>query len=164
MDVGELNNLVRDCLKGYEDLNFFVPTSKTREFTWNFFAAHYIELVKARAYGQGFSKSEQQSAWFTLHTCLKTILLLLAPVTPFITDHLWRTLYSKASIHSEQFPKPEWETDLIKLTQKILEFNTTIWNTKKKLGMSLKDKIEINIPIELKSFEKDLVAMHNIKS
>jgi valyl-tRNA synthetase len=162
--LGELNNLVKDCLKGYGDLNFFVPTSKIREFTWNFFAAHYIELVKARAYGQGFSKSEQQSAWFTLHTCLKTILLLLAPVTPFITDYLWRMLYSKVSIHSEQFPKPEWKTEMTKLTQKILEFNTTVWNTKKKLGMSLKDKIEINIPIELKPFEKDLVAMHNIKS
>jgi valyl-tRNA synthetase len=160
--LGELSNLVKDCLKGYGDLNFFVPTSKIREFTWNFFAAHYIELVKARAYGQGFSKSEQESAWFTLHTCLRTILLLLAPVMPFITDYLWRVLYSKDSIHAEHFPKPQWGTELTKLTQKILEFNATVWNTKKKLGISLKDKIEMNIPIELEEFKKDLIAMHNL--
>jgi valyl-tRNA synthetase len=161
--LGELNNLVKDCLKGYEDFNFFIPASKIREFTWNLFAAHYLELVKARAYGQGFSKLEQQSAWFTLHTCLKTIFLLLAPITPFIADNLWRMLYSKKSINSEQFPRPEWKTELTKLTQKILEFNTTVWNTKKKRGLSLKDSIEINIPTSLEGFKKDLAAMHKIE-
>jgi valyl-tRNA synthetase len=154
---------VKDCTKGYENFNFFIPSNKIREFAWNMFAAHYLELVKARAYGEKFSKSEQQSAWFTLHACLKTILLLLAPITPFISDSLWRTLYSKKSIHIEQFPKPEWETKLTKKTQKILEFNTRVWDTKKKMGVSLKDQIEINIPVELEEFKKDLIAMHNIK-
>jgi valyl-tRNA synthetase len=161
--LGELSNLVKNCLKGYEDFNFFIPANKIREFTWNFFADHYIELVKARAYGQGFSKKEQQAAWFTLHTCLKTILLLLAPITPFIADYLWRKLYSKKSIHLQQLPKPKWKTELTKLTQKILEFNTNVWNMKKKRGLSLKDQIEINIPVELEEFKKDLIAMHNIK-
>ena len=36
--------------KGYEEYNFFIPAIAIREFTWNGFAAHYIEMVKARAY------------------------------------------------------------------------------------------------------------------
>jgi valyl-tRNA synthetase len=161
--LGELSNLVKDCLKGYDNLNFFVPANKIREFTWNFFAAHCLEMIKTRAYGQGFSKAEQKSAWFTLHTCMKTILLLLAPITPFITDEIWRKLYGKKSIHSEEFPEAGWKTELTKITPKLLEFNSKIWDEKKKRGISLKDEIESEIPKELKIFQKDLKAMHKIK-
>ncbi|MCW3980538.1 MAG: valine--tRNA ligase, partial [Candidatus Bathyarchaeota archaeon] len=162
--LAELNTLTEDCMKGYGDFNFFIPANKIREFTWNIFAPHYIEMAKARAYGQGFSKEDQKATWFTLHTCLKTILLLLAPITPFITDFTWRKLYSKKSIHSEKFPEGEWKTDLKKLTAKLMEFNSEIWDTKKKQGLSLKERIEIEIPKELKIFKKDLIAMHKIKS
>jgi valyl-tRNA synthetase len=161
--LAELTNLIKKSMQGYKDFNFFIPANEIREFTWNLFAAHYIEMCKTRAYGQGFNKQEQEAAWFTLHHCLKTILILLAPITPFISDKIWRTLYSKKSIHLEEFPKEKWDTELIKLTEKIIEFDSNIWDTKKKRNISLKDQIEINIPLELKEFEKDLIAMHNIK-
>jgi valyl-tRNA synthetase len=120
-------------------------------------------MVKPRAYGQGFSKEEQEAAWFTLHECMKKILLLLAPIIPFITEKIWREVYSKESIHKQEFPKAERKVELEKLTEKIIEFNSKIWNLKKEKGISLKDEIEIEIPEELKPFEKDLKAMHNIK-
>ena len=160
--LAELNKLIEECLKGYEDFNFFIPSSKIREFVWNLFAPHYIEMVKARTYGQGFNKQEQKAAWFTLHTCLKTVLLLLAPITPFITDYLWRKLYSKKSIHLEEFPKPKWKNKLTRLTKKLLEFNSSIWEEKKSRGISLKEGIKARIPKSLKIFEKDLKAMHNL--
>jgi valyl-tRNA synthetase len=162
--LGELNKLTKDCLKGYEDYNFYVPATKIREFTWNLFASHYVEMAKTRAYGEGFSKEEQKAAWFTLHTCMKNILLLLAPITPFITDYVWRELYSKKSIHTQEFPKAEWKVELTKLTDKLVEFNSNVWNTKKERGLSLRDELEMNIPNELKPFKKDLIAMHKIKS
>jgi valyl-tRNA synthetase len=161
--LAELTNLIKKSIQGYKDFNFFIPTNEIREFAWNTFAAHYIEMCKARAYGQGFNKQEQGAAWFTLHYCLKTILILLAPITPFISDKIWRELYSKKSIHLEEFPKEKWKTDLIKLTEKMKEFNSITWDTKKKNGLSLKDQIKTKIPSELKEFKKDLIAMHNIK-
>ncbi|MEM5869628.1 MAG: valine--tRNA ligase [Candidatus Aenigmatarchaeota archaeon] len=160
--LAELSKLIEECLKGYEDFNFFIPATKIREFAWNLFASHYLEMVKPRAYGQGFTKEEQEAAWFTLHTCLKNILLLLAPITPFITEKIWLELYNKESIHLQNFPKPEWKSELEKLTEKIVEFNSKVWNLKKEKGLSLKDNIEVEIPEELKVFEKDLKAMHNI--
>jgi len=161
--LAELSKLVENVKKQYENYSFYNGATAIREFTWNLFAAHYIELVKARAYGEGFSKEEQKAAWFTLHTCMKTILQLLAPITPFITDYVWRELYSKKSIHIQQFPKSEWKTELTKLTEKIVEFNSRVWNTKKERGLSLRDEIEMNIPTELKQLEKDLTVMHKIK-
>jgi len=162
--LAELNNLIEECLEGYKNFNFFIPSNKIREFTWNIFASHYIEMVKTRAYGKGFNRKEQESAWFTLHTCLKTITLLLTPIIPFITDFIWRKLYSKENINTEKFPKEKWKSKLTKLTSKLIEFNSEIWEEKKRKGISLKESIKIKIPKELKAFENDLIAMHNIKA
>lgn len=163
--LGELNTLIEDCKKGYEDFNFYIPANKIREFVWNLFAPHYMEMIKARAYGEGFNEEEQKSAWYTLHICLKNILMLLAPITPFITDYIWRNIYHKKSIHAETFPskREKWKTELVKLTQKLMKFNSKVWLEKKKRGLSLKEEIKIKIPRNLKPFEKDLIAMHNIK-
>jgi valyl-tRNA synthetase len=58
---------------------------------------------------------------------------------------------------------------MTKFTQKIIQFNSEVWNRKKETisditnkPLSLKDPIKIKIPQELESFGRDLVAMHNI--
>jgi valyl-tRNA synthetase len=161
--LSELNNLIKECKRGYEEYNFFIPAIAIREFTWNVFAAHYIEMVKARAYGIGFSDEERDSAIFTLHKTLSTILKLLAPITPFITDHLWKTLYSTDSIHKEHQVESEDEYPENKLTNEISEFNSKVWNEKKAKGLSLKDSFSFPIPENLEPFKKDLKSMHNLE-
>ncbi len=162
--LSELNELTKKCIEGYENFDFFIPAIAIREFTWNLFASHYLEMAKPRAYGQGFNEKEQEAAWYTLHLVLKTLLKLFAPIAPFITDYTWRELYGKESIHLELLPKPEWGFGLEKFTGQITEFNTNIWKMKKDKGLSLKTEVKIEVPKELKVFEKDLVMMHNIKA
>jgi len=162
--LSELDNLIAECNDGYAKYNFFVPALAIREFTWNVFAAHYIEMAKGRAYGIDFSDEERDAAVYTLHKVLLTILKLLAPITPFITEYLWKTLYSKDSIHNEQLPKSEKPHNVNEHTSNIIEFNSKVWNEKKDKDLSLKDSIKMEIPKELEIFRKDLIAMHNIKS
>jgi valyl-tRNA synthetase len=168
--ISELSILIEDCKKGYNDFNFFVPSNAIREFTRNLFASHYIEMVKARAYNQEDSIGHK-SAIFTLHRCLSTILLLLAPICPFITDELWTKIYSAKSIHVQHLPdfsQGDYH-ELSKYTELITDFNSKVWNKKKetiseKTGkpLSLKDPVEISIPTELNLFKKDLELMHNL--
>ncbi|NWJ20423.1 valine--tRNA ligase [Marine Group I thaumarchaeote] len=160
--LSELDNLVKECKKGYDEYNFFIPAIAIREFTWNLFAAHYIEMVKARAYGIGFSDEERDGAIFTLHKTLSTILKLLAPIIPFITEHLWKILYSKESIHKQKQVKPENIEIQSNITKEITEFNSKVWNEKKSQSLSLKDSIKIEIPTILEPFKKDLKSMHNL--
>ncbi len=160
--LSELDRLVSECNRGYDGYNFFIPAIAIREFTWNLFAAHYIEMVKARAYGIGFSDAERDSAVFTLHRTLSTILRLLAPITPFITEHLWLALYSDESIHKQSLPEPGRAPDMTRLTKELVEFNSRVWNEKKERGISLKDGIDIEVPESLAIFRRDLVAMHNL--
>ena len=59
--LSELASMTKKCLEGYEELNFFIPANALREFTWNIFAAHYIEMIKSRAYNDE-SEEERKSA------------------------------------------------------------------------------------------------------
>jgi valyl-tRNA synthetase len=157
--LSELNKLIVDCKKGYDEYNAFVPSNKIKEFIWNQFASNYLEMVKSRAY-EGDS-----GALYTLHTCLKTMTRLLAPICPFITDRIYRDVYGK-SVHLEQMPETneEWESKFTDLTQQIIDFNSLVWKTKKDKSISLNAEIEgIKIPTELKPFEEDLTKMHKLK-
>jgi len=160
--LAELTKLVKSCLEGYRGFDFFVPSNRSRDFLWNLFAPHYVELCKNRAYGKGVGKEEQRAAWFTLHTCLKTILLLLAPIMPFVTEEVWSTLYSRRTIHTQIFPKAAWKTAYSRYTKELTDFNSGVWNLKKTRGISLRAPLEVEVPASLAAFTKDLAAMHNI--
>ena len=161
--LSELDKVVEECMKGYNEYNFFIPATALREFTWNLFAAHYIEMIKGRSYGTGFSEEERDGAIYTLHKVLSTVLLLLAPITPFITDYLWQNLYSDNNIHKERLPDKGNYEDWTEFTKSIVEYNSNVWNKKKELGLSLKDSIDFEIPSNLLQFAKDLKVMHNLK-
>ncbi len=165
--MAELVRLVEECRKGYEEYNFFVPANAIRDFTWNLFAAHYVEMVKGRAYSNE-NNSAKMSALYTLHRCLSTILLLMAPIAPFISEELWTKIYSKETIHLQpMFREEKADSDVRKYTKQIIDFNSMVWNKKKatiKDGkpLSLKDPIGIPVPDELALFAKDLKEMHNL--
>ena len=161
--IAYTEKLTGECRKAYEELNPFIPANKIREFVWNVFAPHYIELVKARAYGESFSENEKKSAIYTLNYVLRRILLLIAPVTPFITQTLWNLLYGEEPVHYQRIPEAKNHDEaLLLLGDKLMEFNSKTWNAKKEKRLSLRDTIAIGIPEDLKPFEKDLKSMHNI--
>jgi len=164
----ELDRLVQRCIKGYSDFNFFIPATELREFVWNLFASHYVEMVKARAYNSDhtFLKCDQQAAWSTLHECLRSILILLAPICPHITDYLWTRVYSKKSIHMQALPRPSMSRaqKLHEITNALEEFNSTIWRVKKERGMSLNQPLaRVYASKKLRHIENDLKAMHRIE-
>lgn len=162
--TGELDKLTGKCLEGYKEFNFFIPANAVREFVWNIFAPHYLEMAKARAYGSVGTKAEQEAARHTLHRCLKTILTLLAPILPFITDHVYRELYSRKGVHRERLPKPGKPGKLPFTTEDLVDLNSRIWKAKKDRGLSLRTGIKAAaLPRKFKSLEQDLRNTHSIK-
>ena len=95
----------------------------------------------------------------------------MEPICPFITYELWTKIYSNDdTAKTKTFPSISNEYyEMISLTQKLIQFNSEVWNKKKvtissitKKPLSLKDQIKIVIPDELSLFKSDLIAMHNI--
>ena len=182
--LAELAQLVKECRRGYSDYNFFIPANAIREFTWHLFAAHYIEMVKGRAYATINSSHSnnsnnddehmgKRSALYTLHRCFSTILSLIAPVIPFIVEELWTKMYSnETTIHRQamfRIEEGEEDAEMTKYTKHIIDFNSMVWNKKKETisketgkPLSLKDPIDISVPSELEQFREDLKTMHNL--
>ncbi len=161
----ETNRLIAFTRESYDAYDFHGPAIKIKHFIWETFASHYLELVKNRAYNKDghFTDSEQMAAHYTLYHVLKHMLLLLAPITPFITYKLYSELWGR-DIHFEAFPG---ESDLPAVgftTADVEELNSMVWKAKKDAGISLRDPVKmLVIPERLRGLEKDLRYMHNLE-
>ena len=102
-------------------------------------------MVKGRAYGDGVTKEECEAARFTLHRVMKCVLLLTAPIAPHMTDHIWRRLYGQRSIHLERFPEADKNKVSKGIGPAIIQFDETIWKTKRDRGVSLREPIEVKV-------------------
>ncbi|MQY02308.1 isoleucine--tRNA ligase [Actinomadura macrotermitis] len=61
-----------------------------------------------RRFWQGAETPEGAAAFATLYECLETLTRLMAPMVPFITDHVWdviRTEDAPSSVHLADWPK-----------------------------------------------------------
>ncbi len=163
--IKETESLVSLARKSYGKYEFHLPAAKVKNFLWEFFASHYVETVKTRAYNNdgSFSKEEQKAAIHTLWHCLDTMLKLLAPVLPFITFRLYHDLHDR-DIHSEQFPKPSKESyDIPFSAEEFMEMNSSIWKAKRDAGRSLKEPIRKLVAEEkFRTIEKDIKSAHNV--
>jgi len=167
--LSETNELVGKILPDCKILDFHGPSIEIRGFTWSLFADHIIELLKGRCFNSEgtFTKDEQESGWFALHETLKVILKVLAPITPFITDKIYREIYDEKGIHLELYPSPhkDWKSKLTKQTDLLLRTNSGFWKFKRENGLSLRQGLpEAWISQELKPWAKDLQAMHGIET
>jgi len=167
--LAELNKVIKEA-KGEDEFDFHGTAVKVRSFIWNIFADHFLELVKSRCYNrdQIFSEEEMRGAWFTLHTVLQTVLKLLAPIIPFVTEKIWRDIYSpETSIHTQSYPNvnPDWEDELNLLSEPLFDLNGTIWKFKNEKNESLRAPIsELWIPEDFEPLKNDLQYMHSVET
>ena len=156
--VSLLMKIKKEVLNHYRKFEINIATQKIYKFVF-IFASHYIEMIKKRAY------NNDSSAIYTLYFVFSEILKLLAPIIPATCDYIYRNLYGK-TILNETFGKINnklIDKNLIEKTEKLIEFNSYIWKKKKELNISLKEPINEKVWEELKEFEEDLIAMHNLQ-
>ncbi len=165
--LAKLAIVLKKIEKAYSELDVYEPITEIYQFTWNYFASHYIELVKTRVYNREstYSIEEQKGAWYTLHTILKAILRALAPIMPFVTDAIYRRLYND-SVHRQKFPEPkkEWLKWSPELAEKAVLVNSAIWAYKKKNNIRFTQPLpgKVYLPRELEPMAEELKDLHHI--
>jgi len=165
--LAELNQLIERIVPECDGLDFHKPAVEIRSFTWNIFADHILEMFKGRAFNSEgtFNDAEQESAWYVLHTALESLLRTMAPITPFVTDSIYRQLYNPEGIHTESYPSTNksWTSKLVEHTDLLLRTNSGFWKFKRENDLSLRAGLpEAYVSEDLKPWATDLQAMHGI--
>ncbi|MEM7565409.1 MAG: class I tRNA ligase family protein, partial [Pseudomonadota bacterium] len=71
------------------------------EFVWNDYCDWYIELSKPVLYSDEYSADEKKAARHTLVNVLDSILRLLHPLMPYITEELWQRVAPIAGVKGD---------------------------------------------------------------
>jgi valyl-tRNA synthetase len=106
-----LNTVAGEIDDALERYNFGEMSSSLYDFIWNEFCDWYIELLKARLYQDEDPQAKLTAQYYALNT-LESLLRLLHPVMPFITEEIWQKLPgTEGTIMRAQYPAKE-ESDL----------------------------------------------------
>ncbi len=105
--ISLLNTLVKTVRAEFDD---YEPTRATRAistFVGDHLSNWYVRLNRKRFWG-GEMTTDKLAAYQTLHECLTTVSLLMAPVSPFFADRLYRDLTgSEKSVHLALYPEAD---------------------------------------------------------
>jgi valyl-tRNA synthetase len=161
--LSAIDFITKKTKESYDSYDFHNPALNLRRFLWEDFASHYIELVKARAYNEQslFTKAESDAAKHSLYTLLERVIILMHPIIPQVTSIIAQALDLELNefpqIKIKDFKEPkEWS--------ELIAFNSNTWKTKRDKNISLREPISgIQVPKNLKQFEKDLKACHNLQ-
>jgi valyl-tRNA synthetase len=111
--VLKLRQVVQRATASFDDFEYAHALMTTESFFWSHFTDAHIELVKARARGEGGGDDAARgSAVASLRLGLSVLLRLFAPVTPYVTEEVWSWVFAqesgRPSIHKAPWPS---ETD-----------------------------------------------------
>ena len=99
----------------YGQYRFDLAATAMYEFVWNDFCDWYIELSKTLINDPDISESEKDYTKNNLILMLDSILRMLHPTIPFITEEIWQSMNeenAKRSIMKSSFPSSnDWSAD-----------------------------------------------------
>ena len=86
----KLNTLIKEVTENMDAYELGVASAKVYDFIWDTYCDWYIELTKARLYGE--DEKSKLAAQKVLVYVLDQFLRLLHPFMPFITEEIWQAI------------------------------------------------------------------------
>ncbi len=88
----QLQHTIQTITQHFENYRFDLLSQALYEFTWNEYCDWYLEFSKPVLMGENASEAEQQGTRQTLVFVLETVLRLIHPLMPFITEEIWQLI------------------------------------------------------------------------
>ena len=143
--LSELNSLIKQVVTYFEDYDPTPAGRLIQTFVVDKLSNWYIRLNKAR-FWSGEMTNDKLSAYQTLYTCLETLSRLIAPISPFYADQLFRDLNAvtgkdnSESVHLAKFPEykeEEIDTELETAMEAAMKVTS--------MGLSIRKKVKIPV-------------------
>jgi len=157
--VSRVNKLIYSITKKIENYQLGEAAREIYDFTWHEFADWYLEISKFSNYGNPNNTSK------ILNYSVKTILKLLHPFIPFVTETLWQNLNKKSLLMIEKWPKgnrllinKKEEENF----EKIKKLVTKIRNWKINKKIPLKEIVEYKVEKKEKIFVNEKILIENL--
>ena len=148
--LSSLDDTIREVNKSFDKYQFNEAIKKIYDFTWNEFCNWYIEIVKDRFNSSNLSL--RSNAFNISKHIIKKILLLLHPISPFISEEIWNHLKDKddRDIIISQWPSTSsrvksYDVDSIKNFKEIV---TSIRTIRSELNIAPSKKIDIIVSVK----------------
>ncbi|MCQ2802085.1 MAG: valine--tRNA ligase [Bacilli bacterium] len=104
--LDRLMNTIKNVSINMEKYDYNAASSHLYNFVYDDFCSQYLEMSKVALNSDDLTK--KNNTYQVLHKCLKTIVLLIYPYTPFIAEELYLNLPEhKESIMLEAYPEVE---------------------------------------------------------
>lgn len=169
--LSRLENAKKKIAKAFDEPNPFIVARSLQTFIVNDLSRDYVKFIRGRLQ----NSVEKEKAYFTLYKVFEDLTPMLAPVTPFIAEEIYRGLIAKEeSVHLEKWPKVDDKKIDVKLEEKV--------NCAKKIiegAMNLRNAagIRLRMPVKalyvvstnpeveetVKEFEKIISEQTNVK-
>jgi valyl-tRNA synthetase len=158
---GRLNQVIREVQKSLEEYKFNEASHALYHFIWHEFCDWYLELAKLFLYKEG-GKKRQNLTKRTLLEVLDSILRLLHPFMPFITEEIWQQFPQRKeneSIMIAEFPKPNERYDDKAVEDEmalIIEVTNALRNIRGEMNLPPGEQITVLLRTKSKEIEKRL--------
>ena len=145
-----LNQVIEDVSKNLDKYEIGLAADRIEDFIWNEYCDWYIEFAKIRLYGD--DEEAKANVKKVLLYVLKSMLILLHPFMPFITEEIYSSLLNKKDmLIVETWPEIKGEfnfTEEEKNVNSVIKAITAIRNQRASLNVPAKTKQNLTIVAE----------------
>ncbi len=135
-----LNKLIKDCTEAYNSYDFHNAYHAINQFCVVDMSSFYLDIIKDRLYTCKKDSQERRSAQTTMYEILSALVRILAPMTCFTAEEIWKFMPHKAGENTESvmldyYPKANPKYDNKELEEK--------WNKYIKIKDEVAKKLEV---------------------
>lgn len=102
--ISKLNKLIKEVTSAYEEYDLTKVTKAVIVFLNDDLSNWYIRSNRRRFWESELTESKK-AVYLTTYEVLLTLTKLTAPITPYISEEIYKCLTNKESVHLEDFPK-----------------------------------------------------------
>jgi isoleucyl-tRNA synthetase len=177
--LSSLNTLIKNVTRSMDEYEPTLAGRFIEEFVDEHLSNWYVRLCRRR-FWKGEYEGDKISAYQTLYECLETIVRLMAPISPFFSDAVFRNLnsvtnkFKAESVHHADFPVADEKAIDVSLEERMQlaqDVCSLVLSLRKKVNIKVRQPLQkVMIPVfdarmktQLEKIEDLIKAEVNVK-